>query len=135
MSLLSWLNFEKNGLPPGIIRTLRSNDVTATKTSLKKWIFVLSVFIANIPIHLLCQMWANPPGAEFGGTYPSSEREIKFHHCLFTYSIKCEIRHFHVVVMQKRAKKCTKKRDAHAKLLFWLWNLLFFWRSRHRPRR
>ena len=26
--------------------------------------------------------------------------------------------HFHVVVVQKRAKKCTKKRDARAKLLF-----------------
>ena len=37
--------------------TLRSNDATATRTSLKKWIFVLSVFIAIIPsTHLLCQL-------------------------------------------------------------------------------
>ena len=35
--------------------TLRSNDVTATRTSLKKWICVLSVFIAIIT-HLLCRM-------------------------------------------------------------------------------
>ena len=54
------------------------------------------------------------------GPYPSSEREIKFRRCLFTHSIKREIRHFHVVVVQKRAKKCTKKRDARAKLLFFL---------------
>ena len=37
--------------------------------------------------------------------------------CLFTSSIEREIRHFHVVVVQKTGKKCTKKRDARAKLL------------------
>ena len=39
---------------------------------------------------------------------------------VFTYSIKRadEIRTFHVTVIQRRqAKKCTKKRDARAKLL------------------
>ena len=39
-----------------IIGTLRSNDATATRTSLKKLICMLSVFIAIIPNHLLCQM-------------------------------------------------------------------------------
>ena len=38
------------------IGSLRSNDAAATKTSLKKWICDLSVFIAIIAIHLLCQM-------------------------------------------------------------------------------
>ena len=38
------------------IGTLRSNDATATRTSLKKLICMLSVFIAIIPNHLLCQM-------------------------------------------------------------------------------
>ena len=38
------------------IGTLRSDDATAAKTSLQKWICVLSVFIAIIPTHLLCQM-------------------------------------------------------------------------------
>ena len=33
---------------------------------------------------------------------------------------------FHVVVMQWTSKKCTKKRDAGAELLFWSLNLLFF---------
>ena len=51
---------------------------------------------------------------------PSSEREIKFRLCLFMFSIKREIRHFHVVVVQKREQKCIKKRDARAKLLFCL---------------
>ena len=35
----------------------------------------------------------------------------------------------------KTGKKCTKKCDARAKLLFCLFNLLFFWRSRCRSRR
>ena len=54
------------------------------------------------------------------GPYPSTEREIKFGRCLLTSFIKREIGHFHVVVVQKRAKKCTKKGDARAKLLFCL---------------
>ena len=54
------------------------------------------------------------------GPYSSTEREIKFRRRLFTSFIKREIRHFHVVVVQQRAKKCTKKRYARAKLLFYL---------------
>ena len=37
---------------------------------------------------------------------------------VITSSTKSEFWHFHVVVAQRRANKCTKKRDAHAKLLF-----------------
>ena len=48
----------------------------------------------------------------FKGPYPSSEREIKFRHCLFTSSIKHEIRHFHVVVVQKWERNVQKKCDA-----------------------
>ena len=40
--------------------------------------------------------------------------------------LKREIRHFHVVVVQKREKKCTNKCDAREKLLFCLYYLLFF---------
>ena len=36
--------------------TLRPNDATATRTSLKKWICVLSIFVVITPTHLLCQM-------------------------------------------------------------------------------
>ena len=64
----------------------------ATSTSLKKWICVLSVFIAIIPTYLLCQMYANPPNLNSKGPYLSSESEIKFRRCLFTFSIKHEIR-------------------------------------------
>ena len=61
------------------------------------------------------------------GPYPSSEREIKFRRYLFTFSIKREIRHLHVVVVLKRPKKCTKICAARANLLFCLLNLFFFY--------
>ena len=43
-----------------------------------------------------------------------------------TSSIKRQIRRFYVVVVQWTSKKCTKKGDARAGLLFWSLNLLFF---------
>ena len=43
-------------LVPVFKGTLRSNDATAMRTSLKNGICVLSVYIAIIPTHLLCQM-------------------------------------------------------------------------------
>ena len=52
-----------------------------------------------------------------------------------TSSIKRQIRRFHVVVVQWTSKKCTKKRDARAELLFWSLNLLFFWSRRCGRRR
>ena len=66
-----------------------------------------------IPTHLLCQMKANPPGDEFLGTIFKYSRRNKIS-SLLVY----EIRHVHVVVVQKRAEKCTKNHGARAKLLF-----------------
>ena len=94
--------------------TLRLNDATATRKSLKKWICVLSVFIAIIPTYLLCQISANPPEVEFQGTISGAHHiqvqkaEIKFRRCLFPFSTKHEIRHFHVVVVQKRQRNVQK---------------------------
>ena len=45
---------------------------------------------------------------------------------MFTSSIKRCIRKFHVVVVQQALKKCTKKRDARADMLFGSSNQLFF---------
>ena len=47
-----------------------------------------------------------------------------------TSSIKRQTRRLHVVVVQWTSKKCTKKRDARAELLFWSLNLLFSWSRR-----
>ena len=50
-------------------------------------------------------MYANSSGVEFlRAQYPSKEEERKFRRWLFTSSIKYEIRHFHVVVVQKRQR-------------------------------
>ena len=59
------------------------------------------------------------------------EREKKFRRRLCTFSGQREMSRSRAVT----TKKCTKKRDASAKLLFWLLNLLLFWRSRCRRRR
>ena len=79
-------------------------------------------------------MSANPPKVEFLRTIAKC-RKREFRGRLCTSSVQREIRHFHVVVVQWRQKKCTKKRDARAKLLFWLLNLLLLWSARSRRRR
>ena len=105
----------------------------ATRMSLKKSIRILSVFIAFIPTHLLfCRQTLLK--LNFKRPYLSSEREIKFCCCLFTFSIERKIGHFHVVVVQKQERN-VQKCDAHAKLLFCSLNLLFLWRFRCQPRR
>ena len=57
--------------------------------------------------------------------------------CLvLTFSMKCEIRNFHVVVCHDRKEMYQKiKLDGHAKLLFCYSNLIAFFRSRCRRRR
>ena len=42
------------------------------------------------------------------GPYPSSGRQIKSRRGLFTLSTQREIRHFHVVVVQKRQRNVQK---------------------------
>ena len=62
------------------------------------------------------------------GPHSSSRR-------LFASSIKREIRHFPVVVVQWRQRNVQKSRAARAEVLFCLFNLLLFWPSRCRHRR
>ena len=69
------------------------------------------------------------------GFYSGSKRGRKICRGMVTPSIKRQIRRFHVVVVNWTSKKCTKKRDARAELLFWSLNLLFFFRSRRCGRR
>ena len=67
----SWIHTRR------LLGTLRSSDATATRTSLKKWIWVLAVFIAIIPTYLLCQMKENPSGTEFLGTISKFRKRNK----------------------------------------------------------
>ena len=57
----------------GIIGTLRSNDATATRTSIKKWTCVPTVFIAIIPTH--CRRTLLKPN--FKGPYPELRKRNK----------------------------------------------------------
>ena len=84
--------------------------MTATKTSLKKWICAASNFIALISSRLLRQILANLFLSWIleHCMYQSSGNE-KEGCCLFFPSSSCN-----------DGKKCTKKRDALAKLLFCL---------------
>ena len=71
-------------------------------------------------------MWAKFSGLNPKGPYVSLEKEKENFCVVLTYSIKRahEIRKFHVaVVQQRRAKKCTKKRDC---FFFANLNLLLF---------
>ena len=53
------------------------------------------------------------------GFIHAPNRERKICRRLSTPSIKRRIGRFHVVVLQWTLKKCTKKRDTRAELLFW----------------
>ena len=63
------------------------------------------------------------------GPYPRSERGIKFRLYLFTFSIKREIRHLHVVVVLKQQKKY-KNLWCTCKVVVLLIKPFFFLRSR-----
>ena len=83
---------------------------------------------------LLCEMQANSFWAEFPRIIFKFRKKQKISRRLFTSFIKREFRHFPLIVAVT-VKKWTNKRDAHAELLFCLFNQLIFWRSRCRRRR
>ena len=95
------------------------------KTALKNRLRVLYNFFALIPSH----------GTEEGGPRPISDRESK------TYRLAVPVLKSTQNLVISRcscawtAKKCTKKRDACAELLFCSLNLFRFWRFRCRRRR
>ena len=68
---------------------------------------VLSVFIVIIPTTYFVKRTRTLLNLNSKGPYSRSESKIKFRRCLFTFSIKHEIRHFHVVV-QKRQRNVQK---------------------------
>ena len=96
------------------------------KTSLKNLICVLSNLIASIWTRSICQMQATFPGVEFLRILFKFKKKKEIRRGMSTFYIKRQIRRFHLVVEQWTSKKCTKKHDARAELLFWSLNLLFF---------
>ena len=93
-------------------------DATATTTSLKKRICLLSDCIAIIHSHLRCQMQANPPELEFPGTMYKFRKRKKIPSLLVYVLHKTRNQAFSRGSRAKTAKKCTKNRDARAALLF-----------------
>ena len=59
----------------------------------------------------------------------SLEWERKIHRCLFTFSIKCEIKHFHIVVMRGHQRNGQKSVMHVQRCCIANLNLLLFWCS------
>ena len=116
--------------------SLRSDNATATRTSLKKWICVLLVFTAIIPTTYFVECTRRTLlKLKFKWPYSSSEREIKFRRCLLTSPFKREIRHFHVEVVQKQERNVQKNVMHVQSCCLLIKPFVFFSRSRCRPRR
>ena len=83
---------------------------TKLKTSLKKWIPTVSNFIHQF--QLICKILAKFSGIESARTLSKlRKRKLKENFCvLFTNSIKraCEIRKFHVAVVQRELRNVQK---------------------------
>ena len=88
--------------------------------------------MAIIPIYLLCQMYANPSEFKFQGTVFKFRERNKISSLLVYVLHKLRNWAFSRRNRAKTAKKCSKKRAACVKLLFFLLNLLFFRHSRCR---
>ena len=70
----------------------------------------LSMKYPLFPAYLLCQMYGNLTGVEI---QVQGRRQKKFRRCLFTLSMKRKVRHFHVVVEQKRRRNQAQKSVIH----------------------
>ena len=81
----------------------------------------------NTPTCLLCKGKWTLLELNSYQPYPSLERERKFCYCLFTYSTKREIRHFHVVACSDSKKMCKKSMMQVQSCWFALSSLLLFW--------
>ena len=94
-----------------------------------------SNFIALVPAHLFRQMLANVFGVDSKRLYKSSKKEKESCCLVFPSSTKCEIRHFHVVVVQHRLRNVQKSVMLLQSCCFVNLNQLLFCRSRCRCRR
>ena len=93
-----------------------------------------SNFIALVPARLFRQMLANVFGVDSKRLYKSSKKEKESCCLVFPSSTKCEIRHFHVVVVQHRLRNVQKSVMLLQSCCFVNLNQLLFCRSRCRCR-
>ena len=115
------------GRPILLIGTLSKDDDDGSENVGKK---------INLRSFKLNRVYSNPFNTSNAGDFSWSwilkdfiqvqKEEGKFVDVCPRPPIKRQIRRFHVVIVQWTSKKCTKKRDVRAELLFWLWKPLFF---------
>ena len=110
-----------------LLGSLRSNDATQRERGLKsEFAFFQSLSQLFLPTYFVKYRWTLLKLNSWE-PYPNSEREINFRRCLFTSSIKREIKIFHVVVVQKRQRNVEKSVMHVQSCCF-----ASFWRSRCR---
>ena len=73
---------------------------TAAKMSLGKRVRPVPKFICHVPFHIVYLMSRNSSGVDYKALYLSSEKGKENRCPLSTFSIKCETRKFHIIVVQ-----------------------------------
>ena len=106
--------------------------VTATKTSLKKWISTASDVILLIPSRLIRQILTNSLELNSKGLYQSSGKEKESCCLVFPSLPNREIGHFHVVVVQWQQRNVQKRVKHIQGCCFANLNQFLFCRSRWR---
>ena len=81
---------------------------TAAKMSLGKRVRSVPKYISHVPFHIVYLMLRNSSGVDYKALYLSSEKGKENRCLLSTFSIKCETRKFHIIVVQ-RQKRMYKK--------------------------
>ena len=97
----------------------------AATTSMKMNLCPFKLYRAHLNLLNLSNVGEFSRSGILQGLYPGSKRERKIRRQMLTSSVKRRIGRFDIVVVQWTWKKCTKKRDARAELLFCSYNQLF----------
>ena len=72
----------------------------AAKMSLGKQVRPVPKYISHVPFHIVYLMLRNSSGVDYKALYLSSEKRKENRCLLSTFSIKCETRKFHIIVVQ-----------------------------------
>ena len=136
--LISEPKFQIPTPPPPLLisdKSLSIDDGNCSEKVSFKWIPVFSISVAFIPICWKWQVTANFPGVDFLRTTLKFRERKRDSSSLVCVVHKTCNEAFSRRSRARKVKKCTKKRDARAKLLFCTVNLLLFWRPLCRRRR
>ena len=103
---------------------------TAAKMSLGKRVRPVPKYISHVPFHIVYLVLRNSSGVDYKALYLSSEKGKENRCLLSTFSIKCETRKFHIIVVQRQKRKYVQKMMMHVQFsCFAYLNLLLFCHS------